>query len=282
MKNLLSQVLVTGGAGMIGSYIDFGIKTDRRSLDVANFNGILTVFRKYRPSVVIHLAAETDVEICENDPLRAYSINIVGTYNVARAAKIIGAKLIYISTNDVFDGFKGSPYTEDDEPNPQNVYGLSKYIGELVVRGLGGDYLIVRTSWVFGGGPERDKKFVAKIINQLKDANIKEIKVVSDIYGTITFGKDLVAALKEAILNGASGVLHLTNSGVVSRYDVTQEIMKITRSRKKIVPVGANAFPGDVRLGSNYGLVSKKTKLRPWQEALKEYLETEWKNVQVK
>ena len=139
------KILITGANGMVGNYVDFGIKTDRRSLDITDLKEILAVCRKYNPEAIIHLAAETDMEKCEIDPGRAYLINSAGTYNVAKAAISVGAKMVYISTNAVFDGRKSASYNEDDEPNPQNVYGRSKYIGELIVQSLLDDYLIIRT-----------------------------------------------------------------------------------------------------------------------------------------
>lgn len=273
----MSNTLITGAGGMIGSYIDFGVKTDRESLDIANIDEVLAVFQKYKPNAVIHLAAETNMEICEKDPFHAYDINVVGTYNIAKVAKLIGAKIIYVSTDAVFDGVKKTPYFENDEPNPQNVYGRSKYFGELIIQGLGGDYLIARTSWIFGGGPEKDKKFVAKIISQLKDNNIKEIKAINDVYSAPTFAGDFVDALKNLILNGEKGIFHVVNYGIVSRYDVAKELIKITGSNVNLISVSADYFSSGVKTINTGGLASKKIKLRSWREALKEYLKNEWR-----
>lgn len=273
----MSKVLITGAGGMIGSYINFGIKTDRESLDIANIDDVSAVFQKYKPSVVIHLAAETNMEICEKDPLRAYNINVVGTYNIAKAAKLVGAKMIYVSTDAVFDGVKREPCFEDDEPNPQNVYGRSKYLGELIIQGLSSDYLIARTSWIFGGGPEKDKKFVAKIIYQLKDNNIKEIKAINDVYSTPTFAKDFVDALKNLILNGEKGIFHIVNSDVASRFDVAEKLIKIIGSNVKLISASADSFSSGVKAINTGGLASKRIKLRSWREALKEYVQNEWR-----
>jgi dTDP-4-dehydrorhamnose reductase len=104
----------------------------------------------------------------------------------------VRAKLVYVATAGVFDGSKKEPYTEEDEPNPQNVYGRSKYLGEVMVRDLAPDYLIASGCWMFGGGPGVDKKFVSKIIKQLDQG---EIKVVNDKIGSLTYGKDLASAI---------------------------------------------------------------------------------------
>lgn len=277
MADLLSKVLITGAGGMIGNYIDFGVKTDRESLDIVKFDEVLAVFQKYKPSAIIHLAAETNMEICEKDQFRAYNINTIGTYNIAKAAKLMGVKMIYVSTDAVFDGAKKLPYFEGDEPNPQNIYGFSKYLGELLIKGLGGDYLIIRTSWIFGGGPEKDKKFTAKIMTQLKDKDTKEIKAVNDIYGTPTFAKDFINALKNIILKGEKGIFHIVNSGVASRYDVAKELIKITGSNVNLVSVSSESFSLGVKSINTGGLDSQKIKLRSWQEALKEYIQNEWR-----
>src|SRR3990167_5636218 len=144
MKNSLADILITGADGMVGSYIDFGVKTDRTSLDVTNREQVMGIVKKFKPTVIIHLAALTDVDRCEREPELADQINAQGTYHMAIAAKEVGAKLIYISTAGVFDGIKKDPYTERDIPNPQNAYGRSKYRGEVFVQEMLEDYIIAR------------------------------------------------------------------------------------------------------------------------------------------
>lgn len=275
--DILSKTLITGTKGMVGSYVDFGIRTDRSSLDIKDFNKTKEVIQRWRPMVIIHLAAETDMERCEQDPNHAYMVNAVGTYNVTTAARSVGAKMVYISTDAVFDGLKGTPYLKDDEPNPQNFYGMSKYIGELVVRGMLSDYAIVRTGWVFGGGPQKDKKFVAKIIRQLARSDVNEIKVVTDLRSSPTFGKDLVNILKHLILYKKKGVFHVVNQGICSRYDIAREVVTNLRRNVRVTPVDSSFFTSSAKPVNTGGLASKVITMRSWQEALKEYLETEWK-----
>ena len=160
-REILSKVLITGANGVVGSYIDFGIKLDHRSLDITDLNEVLSVVSKHSPKFIVHLAAETDVERCERDPQHAYIVNSIGTYNIALAAKSVGAKMIYISTSAVFDGLDG-PYTENDACNPQSYYAKSKFLGELIVQGVLDDYVIGRACWMFGGGSKLDKKFISK------------------------------------------------------------------------------------------------------------------------
>lgn len=268
-----SKVLITGAGGMVGSYVDFGIKTDRTSLDITDLDGVMKTVGQHHPQAIIHLASETDVDLCDRDPNHAYLVNSVGVYNIATAAADVGAKLVYVSTAGVFDGQKTSSYTETDEPNPQNFYGRSKYVGELIVRGMSEDYIIARACWMFGGGPHKDKKFVNKIIKQL---DRPEIKAVDDAYGSPTFGKDLVAAVKQLLADDAVGTFHLSNQGSCSRYDVAQFIIETLKPDIKLIPVGLDYFPGAHRV-KNEAMVSKVKLMRPWQDALREYLETEWK-----
>ncbi len=270
------KILITGANGMVGSYVDFGIKTDKRSLDITDLKEVLAVCRKYDPEAIIHLAAETDVDKCERDPEYAYFVNGIGTYNMAVAAKELGIKLVYISTAGVFDGTKESPYNEEDEPNPQNYYGHSKFLGELAVRGMLENYLILRVCWMIGGGPEKDKKFVAKIINQIKNKEVGEIRVVNDQIGSPTFGKDLLKGIKILLQKDKRGIFHMSNIGIVSRYDVAKFIVNALRPEVKVIPVESSYFNLDAKRIKNEGLVSKINLMRPWQEVLMEYLETEW------
>lgn len=269
-----SKILITGANGMVGSYVNFGIKTNRRSLDVTDLKEVLKVCREHKPQTIIHLAAETDVDRCERDPEYAYMINGVGTYHMALAAKELGVKLVYVSTAGVFDGVKKESYTEEDEANPQNYYGRSKHLGELAIKGILKNYIIARVCWMFGGGPEKDQKFVAKIIKQFEKG---EIKAVDDQIGSPTFGKDLINAVKKLIEEDAVGVFNLANKGVCSRYEFAKEIVNILKPDVKVTPVKMSYFNLDAPRTFNEGLVSKIDIIRPWQEALKEYLETEWR-----
>ncbi len=269
------KTLITGAAGMVGSYLEFGFKTDHATLDVTNLDKVLAVCRDYQPEVIIHLAAVTNVEACEKDPAMAYLINSVGTYNMGLAAKEVGAKLIYVSTDAVFDGRKGASYDETDVPNPTTYYSRSKYLGELAVAGMLKNYLIVRTAWVFGGGPTKDKKFVAKIIKQFKAG---EISVVTDQIGSPTFAKDLATALVKLIKGNEQGIVHLTNRGSCSRYEMAEAIVKILKPGLKVIATHSRTYDPDLP-PANFSLHSRLAPMRPWQDALTEYLNDEWKPV---
>ena len=273
---IFDETLITGADGMIGSYIDFGIRTNHRALDVTNLAEVMKVCNEHKPKLIIHLAAETDVDLCERDTTHAYNVNAIGTYHLATAAKALGAKLIYISTSGVFDGTKAEPYTEEDIPSPQDIYGHSKYLGELAVQGMLENYLILRICWVFGGGPSRDQKFIAKILRQL-DQSV--INVVADKRGSPTYGKDVVASIRQLVQEGKQGIFHMSNTGSPTRADIVREIVRITGSHAEVREVEPSFFAATYfERVNNESMVSKVSYMRPWQEALKEYIETEWKN----
>jgi len=276
-ENILSNTLITGSDGMVGSYVDFGVRTNRRDLDVTDLKEAITQVKKYNPKIIIHLAAETDVDRCERDPGYAFLVNGVGTYNMTVAAREIGAKFIYVSTAGVFDGEKDGLYTKYDKPNPKNFYGHSKYLGELTVQNNLEDYIIVRACWMMGGGPKKDQKFVAKIIKQLRNNKIKEIKAITDQIGAPTFGKDLIENIKKLIESDAKGIFHLSNTGRATRLDVAKAIVEVIRPDVIVTPVDSSYFNLDAKRTKNEMLDVEKGFMRPWQDALKEYLETEWK-----
>ncbi len=267
---------------MVGSYVDFGIKTDRQTLDVTNLESVMSVVKKHNPKVILHLAAMTDLDLLEKNPSLAYFVNSVGTYNIALAARSIGAKVVFPSSTGVFDGTKKSPYTENDVPNPQNHYGHSKYIGEQIIRSMLDNYIIARSCWMFGGGPKNDKKFVAKIIAQLTRNEVTEIKALDDVKGSPTFGKDLVAAYKALIEKDARGIFHLTNKGVCTRFDVAKVIVETLKPSLKIRAVDSTYFNLPAVRVKNEASSSQVQLLRPWKDALKEYLEVEWSHLKLK
>ncbi len=277
MPSKLPKTLVTGADGMVGSYVDFGIRTNRKTLDVTDLPAVMKAVKKHKPKVILHLVAFTDLDAGEKNPVLAYTVNTVATYNVALAARSVGAKLVYISTTGVFDGTKKRPYTEKDTPNPHTYYGHSKYAGELIIQSMLTDYIIARTCWVFGGGPAKDKKFTSKIIAQLQNPRVTDIKALNDVHGSPTYGKDLVAALKELILKDATGLFHLTNTGACSRYDVAKAIVTHVKPSVTVTPVSAQYFNLPARRLTNESAVSKVSFMRPWQDALAEYIATEWK-----
>lgn len=274
--DLFERALITGSGGMVGSYIDFGMRVPHGTLDVSDLSAVRKVVAVQRPRLIIHLAAATNLIACEKEPQQAYMVNAVGTYNVALVAREVGAKLVYVSTSAVFDGVKEAPYVESDVPTPNTQYGHSKYLGELAVAGLLSDFLILRTCWVFGGGPHKDHKFVGNI---KRKSDEQQIQVIGGKRGSPTYGKDLVAAMVALVEEGGRGVYHVSNKGAPTRVDIAREIVTLSGSSAKVVEAEAAVFekdyPGAGSRG-NESITSSKIELRPWQDALKEYLDTEW------
>lgn len=273
MENIFSKTLVTGAHGMVGAYVDFGIKTSHKILDITNIDQVRGIVKKYQPMNILHLAAETDVDKCEREQEHAYFVNTIGTYNLLIIAKEMGIRFIYVSTAGVFDGGKETPYTEDDQPNPQNHYSRSKYLGEALVKKMLNQYLIVRPGWMFGGGEERDHKFVGKMIPLMVK---KEINVVNDTIGSPTYAKDLIVGIKHLLKQKQTGIFHLANEGVCSRYDMAKVIAQEMRSRIKLIPVDSSKFNLTVKRIKSEAIISQKYNMRPWQDALREYIQKEW------
>ncbi|HEX5774885.1 MAG TPA: NAD(P)-dependent oxidoreductase [Candidatus Paceibacterota bacterium] len=270
------RVLTIGAGGMIGAYVDFGMRPSRSALDVLDEKAVLRYVAEHKPSAIIHLAGATDMARCEQDPAYAYELNVRGTYNVARAACAHGAVMVYASTSRVFRGDKAVPYEEDDVPEPDTHYGRTKHIGEIIVQSLVPQHIIARTAWVFGGGPERDNKFYGKMIRQLQTRGTDAV-ALNDVYGSPTYGKDYIAAVKILLAEGAHGTFHIANSGVATRYDLAGAIAEQLESDADIRGVERSFFPSGAELPTNESIVSARVTMRPWQDALKEYLSLEWK-----
>lgn len=269
-----SKVLTIGASGMIGSYVDFGLRPDREEFDITDEKSVMGYVKKNKPRAIINLAGATDTERCELDPGYAYELNVRGTYNVARAARAVDAVIVYASTSRVFKGDKETPYTEEDMPDPVGRYAQTKYFGELVTTAVAPTYIIARTSWVFGGGPERDNKFYGKILKQLISGT--EVAALKDAHGSPTYGKDYITAIKELIAKGEHGIFHITNGGEATRYDIVSEMVLHLKSSTKVRSVDRSFFPSGATFPVNESIVSKRVHLRPWREALAEYLEEEW------
>lgn len=268
-----ARVLTTGAGGLIGSYVDFGIRTDRAELDVLDGEAVMQYVKKHAPRAILHLAGATDTEKCERDSLHAYELNVRGTYNVAVAARAVGATLVYASTSRVFKGDKSAPYTEDDIPEPTSHYARTKYMGELIVSAVVPNYIIARTSWVFGGGPEHDNKFFGNIVKQLKSV---EIVALNDVHGSPTYGKDYVTAIKTLLATGERGIFHLSNTGMATRHELASAIVAHIKPSVTVRAVDRSHFPAGALLPSNESMVSRVSLMRPWQEALSEYVSSEW------
>ena len=186
------KILVTGSGGTVGLYVasvfskDKLFLTTKQNLDITDKKSVFQVFEEIRPDVVIHLAAKTNVDDCEENSREAYLINALGTQNIAEACKKNHVTIVYISSLAVFNGEK-EYFTEEDKPKPVNVYGKTKLLGEKAIQKLVKNHIIIRTGWIVGGGM-KEKKFISYILQQAKQGK-KEIRVVNDKFGTIAYAK---------------------------------------------------------------------------------------------
>lgn len=270
-----SKAVTTGASGMIGAYVDFGVRPSKGELDVLNRDDVMRFVKEHQPNAIIHLAGATDTVRCENDPSYAYTLNGVGTLNVALAAQAVGAVMVYVSTSRVFSGDKQGPYTETDEPNSASVYGKSKRLGEVITSLVAPEYLIVRTSWVFGGGIARDNKFYGTVLKKLLGGE-KELTMLNDVRGTPTYAKDLIESIKEMLEKKSRGIFHVGNGASATRADIARCMVEHVGLTTSVRPVGREYFETGYLLPANEAISSRRIQLRPWQDALKEYINTEW------
>ena len=228
----MARILITGTTGMLGTYVlsdlqkfDHDIVIGDRArfdldLPLQMYEGILNV----APDVIVHLAAETDVDLCERVPMHAGVRNHLATDMVAKAARECGAWILYMSTSNVFGYGRGLVYTEIDIPNPENYYGRSKLMGELAIRmHCPTNHMIVRGGWMIGGGLVGDHKFVGKILRQMQAGQTK-IRAVQDKFGSITSAKALSEFIVWAVANRPTGTVHFASKGMVTRCDIARAI----------------------------------------------------------
>jgi len=244
-------------------------------LDITNREAISAAIGGFEPDVVIHAAAWTNVDGCARDPEQAYRINAMGTQNVALACAASDAAMVYISTNEVFDGTATEPYREWDPPHPINPYAQSKVAGEWFARHLLNRFYIVRTAWLYAPGG-RNFSNPHRII-QLADER-GALKVVTDEVGNPTSARDLAEAIAALVQTGAYGVYHLVNAGHCSRYNFVREVLRIgEREHVPVEPITLDTFqrpstPPRFAPLANTAAAALGITLRPWQQALEEFL----------
>ncbi|MCM3763498.1 dTDP-4-dehydrorhamnose reductase [Neobacillus niacini] len=275
------KVIVTGAAGQLGQDVLLelerknhqAIGTDRDDLDITIEGDVQAFIAEVKPDVILHCAAYTNVDAAEADEETAYRVNGLGTKNLALAAKQIGAKMLYISTDYVFDGTGTEPYEVDDPTKPLGAYGRTKLAGEEFVQELLEQFFIVRTAWVFGA---YGHNFVKTMLRLGKERG--EVGVVHDQVGSPTYTVDLAKFMVELMETEKYGIYHATNSGVCSWYEFAVEIFKQAGLNVKVNPLTTEQFPRPAAR-PKYSVLSKKkieaqgfTPLPNWQDALTAYL----------
>jgi len=279
-------ILVIGARGMLGRDLmgilqsslpnDGVIGWDIEEIDIRKEEETVTKIEKLRPEIVIHIAAYTDVDGCELDEEKAFAVNAEGTKHVALAASRCRAKVVYLSTDYVFDGNKREPYLESDLPHPLNVYGLSKLKGEQYVQEWVKDFLIIRTQWLYG---RYGKNFVASILRQAREKEI--LSIVNDQIGSPTCTADLAKAISVLIQFNGQGIFHVASSDLCSWYTFGQAILKLSgKDKVRVIPISSQEL-GRPAVRPFYSVLNcqklrKETGLTlpPWSEALKDYLAT--------
>ena len=229
-----------------------------------------------KPDIVINVAAYTDVDGCESEKEKAFAINAEGMRHVALGASRCGAKVVYLSTDYVFDGKKREPYLEDDPPAPLNVYGWSKLKGEQYVRELSENGLIIRTQWLYG---KYGKNFVFTILRLAREKDV--LSIVDDQAGAPTYTVDLSRVISVLIQKGARGIFHVVNSDICSWHAFSKAILELSGiSGVEVFPISSETLGRPAPRPSYSALDTGKLKqetgmvLRPWKEALKEFLTT--------
>ncbi len=279
----MGRILVIGAKGMLGRDLMEVLRLDFRSdeiigwdideIDISEESSIEKIVM-IRPQILINLAAYTDVDGCEKGRERAFLVNTEGVKNVTIAARRAGSKVIYISTDYIFDGKKNEPYLEDDMPNPINVYGQSKLEGERYIRELLERGLIIRTQWLYG---RHGNNFVSSILRQAKEKKI--LYIVSDQIGSPTYTLDLSWAISLLIKRNSWGVFHVANSGSCSWYTFGERILEFSGLRDvKVVPISTEQS-GRIASRPSYSVLNTEKfqretgkVMRHWSQALREYL----------
>ncbi|KAF0091884.1 MAG: dTDP-4-dehydrorhamnose reductase [Fusobacteria bacterium] len=270
------KVLVTGANGQLGydvierlekSNIEcLGIDID--ILDITDQEQVKKFISNYSPEVVIHCGAYTAVDKAEDEKELCYSVNVLGTRFIAQACKEVDAKMVYISTDYVFDGEGDQPFEVTDKPNPINYYGETKYQGELEVQNILEKYFIVRISWVFGSN---GNNFVKTMLRLGKERD--EISVVADQIGSPTYTFDLAEILVEMIKTDKYGIYHVTNEGYCSWYEFACEIFKQVGIDIKVNPINTEEYPTRAIRPKNSRMNKNLlNKLEAWESALNHYI----------
>ncbi len=282
----MRRILVVGAKGMLGRDLmgvlhsffpmDEIVGWDIEEIDIQKENDAIFKIEKLRPEIVIHLAAYTDVDGCELDREKAFAVNAEGTKHVAVGASRCRAKMVYLSTDYVFDGRKGEPYLESDSPHPLNVYGHSKFNGERHVQEGVKDFLIIRTQWLYG---PFGKNFVDSILQQARGK--RSLSIVNDQIGSPTYTADLARAISELIQVDARGIFHAANSDFCTWHTFAQAILRLSGMNEvTTIPISSKELGRPAPRPSFSVLNCQKLKketgwtMRPWSEALKDYLLT--------
>ena len=268
------RICLLGGTGQLGHEVQKVLKEKdiyafgRRDFDITNLDKSYETLKAIKPDVIIHAAAFTDVDLCEDRVELALNVNGKGTGNIAQIANKLNSRLVYISTDYVFDGLKGTPYEVDDVKNPINVYGKSKYLGEQEIIKHMNKFYIVRTAWLYG---HKGKNFIKSILNLTTNNSL--LTVVNDQTGCPTYALDLATAIADLINTEDYGSYHFVNSGEATWYEFAEEICRIKGIEAKILPISSTDLQRKAKRPKYSSLNNNSSiKLRHWRDALESFL----------
>ena len=277
------RVIIFGAAGQLGSEL---VRTFEGAgqevlsfdldLDITDFGRVMERIPDLRPDLLINAAADTDLDRAELDPEPSLRVNFTGTQNLALACQAAGCPMVFLSTDYVFDGTKGSAYNEFDLPNPQGVYAKCKFAAELYMTSLLEKYFIFRTAWLFGKAGDRN--FIKSILRNAKSNG--SLRVVVDEIGTPTYAADLAEIIYRVCVSGKYGLYHATNEGICSRFEFAQQILKIAGwDDISLKPIVAEELGLPCPRPANTALDNLNLRLqgfppmRHYREPLREYVE---------
>jgi dTDP-4-dehydrorhamnose reductase len=292
------RIYVAGCGGMLGEAVHRVLDPDHElrctdirltapwlgHCDFRDFPAYRSSVEEFAPDLLVHLGAHTDLELCENRPDDAYRTNTLAVEHASTIAAAHGVPLVYISTAGIFDGNQ-TLYDDWDTPHPLGVYARSKHLGEMVVQQRVPRHFIFRAGWMMGGGPERDKKFIGKLMKQL-EGRTTALDVVDDRLGTPTYTVDFVRNLREVVQTEHYGLYNMVCGGETGRLEVARELIGILRLSEAVDvrPVSSDFFareyfaprPASERLLNRKLELRGLNRMRDWRAALRDYVRAYW------
>jgi dTDP-4-dehydrorhamnose reductase len=281
------KIAVLGASGQLGNDVkcSFQSKGDEvqalshSDIEIANLDAVSKCLREIRPQVIVNTAAMHHVENCEREPENAFAVNGLGARNLAMISRELGAVLMHVSTDYVFDGNKNSPYSEQDAPRPLNVYGNTKLAGEYFVRCTADRHFVIRTSAIYGKHPCRAKGGLNFVDLMLKLARERgKVRVVDSEFVTPTPTRELAQQIVALSRSDCYGLYHATAEGSCSWYEFAREIFALTNTQVNLEVAGPDEFPAKVAR-PKYSVLENRALnehhlniFRPWQAGLREYL----------
>jgi dTDP-4-dehydrorhamnose reductase len=281
------KIAVIGSNGQLGNDIlaAFTVNGDEvfglthADVEISDLQSVSRALESIRPQAIVNTAAMHHVENCEKEPEKAFAVNALGPRNLALAARDLGAVLMHVSTDYVFDGSKASPYVEEDNPLPLNVYGISKLAGEQFVRVTTDKHFVIRTSGLYGKSPCRAKgglNFIELMLKLAKERG--EVKVVDSEWVSPTSTAELAEQIVRLSRSDSYGLYHATAEGSCSWHEFAREIFTVTETPVQLKAAGPNEFPAKVARPKYSVLENRALKARglntlsPWQNGLHKYL----------